>query len=49
MACWDDSGNVNVGDGWEEQAFAQAIKAYGAVDTAYRDQRTREIPKTASE
>ena len=41
--CWDDSGKVDVGDGWEEQVFHQTKEAYGVVDTAERDRRTMKV------
>lgn len=41
--CWDDSGKVNVGDGWEEDVFCQTKDAYGVVDTAVRDRVTTRV------
>lgn len=43
QACWDDIGHVNVGEGWEEDIFAQTEEAYGVVDTEERDQKTRKV------
>ena len=41
--CWDDSGKVNVGDGWEEDIFRQTKDVYGVVDTAVRDRITKSV------
>ncbi|KAI4123973.1 MAG: hypothetical protein LQ347_005916 [Umbilicaria vellea] len=41
--CWKDSGQVNVGDGWEEQVFQQTKEAYGVVNTGERDRRTIKV------
>lgn len=41
--CWDDSGRVNVGDGWEEDVFQQTKDTYGVVDTAARDRITKGV------
>ena len=41
--CWADSGNMNVGDGWEEEVFRQTREAYGIVDTGARDRATRRV------
>ena len=41
--CWDNSGTVNVGGGWEEQVFNQTKEAYGIVDTGERDRRTAKV------
>lgn len=41
--CWDDSGRVSVGDGWEDEVFAQAKEEYGTVDTKERDRLTRRL------
>lgn len=41
--CWNDSGKVNVGDGWEEQVFQQTKQAYGVVDAGERDRRTIKV------
>ena len=43
QACWDDIGNVNVGEGWEEGIFRQTKEAYGVVDTKERDRKTRAV------
>ena len=43
QGCWDDSGKVNMGDGWEEQLFHQTTEAYGVVDTGERDRRTMKV------
>lgn len=41
--CWDDSGKVNFGNGWEEDVFRQTKDAYGVVDTAERDRVTKRV------
>jgi 3-hydroxyacyl-CoA dehydrogenase len=41
--CWDDSGKINVEDGWEEDVFKQTREAYGVVDTKERDILTRRV------
>lgn len=41
--CWTDIGQVNRGDGWEEQVFTQSQQAYGEVDVAQRDRITKKI------
>jgi 3-hydroxyacyl-CoA dehydrogenase len=41
--CWDDSGRLNVGDGWEEDVFRQTKDVYGVVDTAARDRITKSV------
>lgn len=41
--CWDDAGNVNVGEGWEQKIFSEAREVYGAVDTGERDRITRRL------
>jgi 3-hydroxyacyl-CoA dehydrogenase len=47
--CWDDSGKVNVGDGWEEDVFQQTKDAYGVVDTAVRDRITKRVLDVVTE
>jgi 3-hydroxyacyl-CoA dehydrogenase len=51
QACWEDSGNVSVGDGsgWEERVFREAREAYGNVDTRERDEVTRRVLEVVSE
>jgi len=41
--CWGDAGEVNVGDGWEEEVFRQARETYGRVDVEQRDRVTRRV------
>ncbi|KAF2739471.1 hypothetical protein EJ04DRAFT_326606 [Polyplosphaeria fusca] len=41
--CWADAGQVNVGDGWEEEVFKQTSDAYGLVDTKERDRITKRV------
>jgi hypothetical protein len=41
--CWDDTGKVNRGEGWEEEVFRQAREAYGVVDVGERDRVTRRV------
>ena len=43
QACWDDLGQKNVGDGWEENVFRQTREAYGVVDIKERDEKTRKV------
>ena len=45
--CWDDSGKVNVGDGWEEEVFRQTKETYEVVDTGERDRLTRSVLEAA--
>lgn len=47
--CWEDSGKVNVGEGWEEELFRQARETYGTVDVKERDRLTRRLLETLSE
>ncbi|KAF2115194.1 hypothetical protein BDV96DRAFT_493430 [Lophiotrema nucula] len=47
--CWTDSGQVNVGDGWEGKVFSEAKEAYGVVDTAERDTITRRVLEVIDE
>jgi 3-hydroxyacyl-CoA dehydrogenase len=49
QGCWDDSGKVNVGDGWEENVFRQTKEAYGVVDTAVRDRITKRVIDVVTE
>ena len=37
QACWDDSGKVHMGQGWEKDIYDQTNEAYGVVDTKGRD------------
>jgi 3-hydroxyacyl-CoA dehydrogenase len=43
--CWEasDANRTNVGDGWEENIFKQTQEAYGTVNTAERDRKTRAV------
>ncbi|KAF1832467.1 3-hydroxyacyl-CoA dehydrogenase [Decorospora gaudefroyi] len=41
--CWDDSGKLNVGDGWETKIFKQTKETYGSVDVGERDRITRRL------
>ena len=43
--CWEasDANRTNVGDGWEEQIFKQTQDAYGTVNTAERDRKTKAV------
>jgi len=43
QACWDDLGQVNVGEGWEGDIFRQTKEAYGIVDIKARDEKTRKV------
>ena len=47
QACWDDSGQVNMGDGWEKDLYRQTDEAYGTVDTRGRDAKTRRVLDSA--
>lgn len=47
--CWDDSGTVNVGDGWEQDLFRQTKEAYGVVDIAVRDRITKRVLEVVKE
>ncbi|KAF2268584.1 hypothetical protein CC78DRAFT_530026 [Lojkania enalia] len=49
QACWTDAGQVNVGDGWEDQVFREAREAYGIVATTERDAITRRVLNTIEE
>ena len=43
--CWEasDANRTNVGDGWEEKIFKQTQDAYGTVNTAERDRKTKAV------
>ena len=47
--CWDASdedvrkGNIKVGESWQEDVCRQTAEAYGVVDTAERDRKTRRV------
>lgn len=45
QGCWEasDANRTNVGDGWEEKIFKQTEEAYGTVDTAERDRKTKAV------
>ncbi|MCJ1275349.1 hypothetical protein MMC21_003151 [Puttea exsequens] len=43
QTCWDDNGEINVGEGWEATIFEQVKDAYGVVDTNDRDTRTKKV------
>ena len=43
QACWDDSGKVNMGQGWEKDIYNQTSEAYGIVDTKGRDAKTLRV------
>ena len=43
QACWDDLGQKNVGDGWEDNIFRQTREAYDVVDIKERDEKTRKV------
>ena len=43
QACWDDSGKVNMGEGWEKNICNQTQEAYGVVDTKGRDAKTLRV------
>ena len=43
QACWDDSGKVNMGQGWEKDIYNQTNEAYGIVDTKGRDAKTLRV------
>ena len=48
QACWDDSGQVNLGDGWENDICSQAKSAYGAIGLKERDEKTRKVLAAAN-
>lgn len=41
--CWQDGGQVNVGEEWEQTISRQAREAYGTVDVESRDRRTKAV------
>lgn len=43
QGCWDDIGQANVGDGWEDAVFRQTKEKYGVVNTGERDRITRRV------
>ena len=43
QACWDDTGKVNIGEGWEKNIYHQTKEAYGVVDTNGRDAKFRRV------
>jgi 3-hydroxyacyl-CoA dehydrogenase len=45
QGCWEasDANRTNVGDGWENRIFKQTEKAYGTVDIAERDRKTKAV------
>ena len=43
QACWDDSGKVNMGEGWEKNIYNQTEEAYGIVNTRGRDAKTLRV------
>ena len=47
QACWDDSGKVNMGQGWEKDVYNQTNEVYGIVDTRGRDTKTLRVLDTA--
>jgi 3-hydroxyacyl-CoA dehydrogenase len=47
QACWDEEGNVNFGDGWEETIFAQTERYYGGLDLKKRDAANQGILEIA--
>ena len=47
QACWDDSGQVNIGDGWEPEIFRQSSEAYATLDLKERDEKTRNVLNAA--
>ncbi|KAJ9648830.1 hypothetical protein H2199_000743 [Coniosporium tulheliwenetii] len=51
QACWDDLGDVRVGEGqgWEEDIYAQTREAYGVVDTGLRDRTTKRVLEVVEE
>jgi 3-hydroxyacyl-CoA dehydrogenase len=49
QACWEESKNINVGDGWEECIIRQTREAYGDIQNmnmSARDEITKEILTT---
>jgi 3-hydroxyacyl-CoA dehydrogenase len=51
QGCWDasDANRTNVGDGWEEKIFKQTQEAYGIIDTAERDRKTKAVLEAVNE
>jgi 3-hydroxyacyl-CoA dehydrogenase len=53
--CWNasdkdiEAGNIGVGKPWQEDICRQTDEAYGVVDTAQRDKKTKAVLKAASE
>ena len=47
QACWDDAGQVNIGEGWEVEIFRQSREAYANLDLKDRDQKTRNVLRAA--
>jgi 3-hydroxyacyl-CoA dehydrogenase len=53
--CWNasdrdvEAGNIGVGQSWQEDVCRQTDKAYGVVDTAQRDKKTKAVLKAVSE
>ena len=47
QACWDNSGKVNMGEGWEKSLYSQTDEAYGTVDTRGRDTKIRRVLDSA--
>ncbi|KAK7533118.1 uncharacterized protein J3D65DRAFT_634429 [Phyllosticta citribraziliensis] len=41
--CWQDAGQVNVGEEWEQKISQQAREAYGKVDVGNRDRKTKAV------
>ncbi|KAL5592847.1 hypothetical protein FOBRF1_013155 [Fusarium oxysporum] len=49
QACWDDAGEVNMGDAWENKVFRQVRESYGAIDLEERDRASRKVVQTVQE
>lgn len=43
QACWDDSGKVSMGGGWERNIYNQVKETYSIVDTKGRDTKTLKV------
>ncbi|KAK4984660.1 hypothetical protein LTR50_006451 [Elasticomyces elasticus] len=43
QACWDATGEPDVGGGWEEDVCRQTREAYGVVDTGERDRIAKKV------
>ncbi|KAK8151878.1 hypothetical protein IWX90DRAFT_62821 [Phyllosticta citrichinensis] len=41
--CWQDAGQVNVGEEWEKKISRQAREGYGNVDVESRDRKTKAV------